>query len=206
MPNHHCAPGHRTSHFSESQQYNVVVIPNGAQRREESHFDLSLATNRHVSAPNPQPPPSRCTQVRTPPAPNLQSPSPSYSSPTSPPTASAAHHSRLHSSHSSAKPSSPVSPSASSLAQSESSENVCKTISVFQSPHQSPWRLRHAIYLAVHAIPAWKIQRSPVSGALPPRLLQYLSWQSAASSDCCQFLQPEIPSSAPAESTAKNFP
>src|SRR6266481_5191317 len=162
MPDHDCAPGHRTSHFSES--HSSIMCSSFRTECSGRRNLLSISASPPTDTclhPNPQPPLSRCTQAQTPPAPNLQSLSPSYCSPTSSPTASAAHHSRLHSSHSSAKPSSPVSPFASSLAQSERSENVCKTISVFQSPHQSPWRLGHVKYLAVHAIPASKIQKSP---------------------------------------------
>src|ERR1051326_7951789 len=63
---------------------------------------------------NPQPSPSRYTPPQILRAPNPQSKSRSYSSPSSPPTASAAHHSPLHSAHSSTKPFFPGSPFASS--------------------------------------------------------------------------------------------
>src|SRR5882724_4573617 len=196
MPNHHslCTnPKHHTYNtvhpakfilevMNENSRHSVPACRRQAKRPKVPTLSegISLRRKTHQEpirppGPNPPPPPSRCTQAQTPPAPTLQSPSPSYSSPTSPPTASTVGHSRLHSSHSSTKPSSPVSPSASSLARSESSENVCKTISVFQSLHQSPWRLRHATYLAVHAIPSWKIQKNPVFASPLPQPLRYLA-------------------------------
>src|SRR5207249_570132 len=114
---------------------------------------------------NPQPPPSRYTPAQTLPAPNPQSKSRLYSSPTSPPTASAAHHLPLHSAHSSTKPFFPGSPFASFLAQAKTPENVCTTILVSQSPRQSPSPPRCATNLSVHAVRVSKFQKNSASAA-----------------------------------------